>query len=169
MASSAFVACVVSAQAGAQTNAIQDITPQPPAEPRPIEDKRLLGKQQVNGDARWTTELGRQIYALCPGDVIVEALARGVDINDANKRMTENCARNTLFVRNDSAGTIQCKALLEYARPDHLGATRLEEDRVLLPGMESATIHSYANARNAPTSSTASWSRPASAATTTVG
>jgi TonB family protein len=158
--SSALIACVALAQGAetspAPTTAIQDVTPQPPVGPRPIEDRRLPGKQQVSGDAKWTTELGRQVYALCPGDAIIEALERGADLNEASAGMTGECARSTLFVRNDSAQPIQCKARLVYSRPDHAGQTILEEDRVIFAGTEDSVLLSYANASNAPRSFSAS-------------
>jgi TonB family protein len=123
----------------AQTTAIQDVTPQP-TEPRPIEDRRLPGTAQASGDARWNTELARQVYSLCPGEVIVEV----------NGRRAEDCARNSLMVRNDSKMAIQCKALLEYAKPDHSGDTHLEVDRVIPAMAEDAVLSSYADASNMP-------------------
>jgi len=137
--------------AAAQTTAIQDVTPmRRPVEVRPIEDRRLPGVDQVNGEAKWTTELAQQIYAFCPGDAIVDALESGSSPTEADDSQAGNCARNTLFVRNTSQLIIQCKALLEYAVPDHSGNTRLEIERVIFPGTEDAAFHSYANASTSP-------------------
>jgi TonB family protein len=148
---SAFIACA----AIAQTTAIQDVTQQPTVV-RPIEDRRLPGTRQTSGDATWNTELARQVYTFCPGEAIVEAVQSGSSPSEANDRQTGDCARNTLFVRNDSTVAIQCKAVLEYAKPDHSGDTKLETDRVIFPKAEYPVLRSYANASNMPRTYSAS-------------
>jgi TonB family protein len=150
------LAALIPDVAAAQTTAIQDVTPQPPPPPRPIEDRRLPGTQSTNGDAKWSTQLARQVYSLCPGDAIVEAVQSGSSPSVANDRQTGDCARNTLFVRNDSTVAIQCKVLLAYAKPDHSGDSKLEVDRVIFPTVEDAVLHSYANASNMPSTYSAS-------------
>jgi TonB family protein len=156
----ALIACVASAQdpqrGPAATTAIQDVTPLAPPTPFPIEDRRLPGSTRSSGQAKWTTELARQVYAVCPGEALIEALDRGVDLVEANDRMTGDCARNTLFVRNDSDLAIQCRTRIVYDRPDHAGDTRPEEDRVIFPHTEDASIISYANAGNEARTFTAS-------------
>jgi len=147
---SAFIACAASAQ-----DPVQDVTAQSPT-PFPIEDRRLPGSTRSNGQAKWTTELARQVYAVCPGEALIEALDRGLDLVEANDRMTGDCARNTLFVRNDSDRAIQCNTRIVYDRSDHAGDARPEEDRVIYPHTEDASIVSYASAGNEARSFTAS-------------
>lgn len=154
----AFLACAASAQASeekdAPSTAIQDVTPQPP---RPIEDRRVPGgKKQSSGEAKWNTELGRQVFVRCPDEMVYEATKRGASLDVARQRVTGNCARNLVFVRNDSGLAIQCRVSLVYPKPDHWEQARTEEDAVIYPWMEDAVVYSYANEDNAPTDFTAS-------------
>jgi TonB family protein len=136
------------AQQGADTPAIQDVTPTE-LSPRPIEDRRFIGTKQSNGDAHWLTELARQVYAACPDDT-AGVMYPGSALSDAGAHPDGVCVRYRLFVRNDSKAAIQCKATVELSSPDHSGQTRLEEDHVIFPNTEEAVLHSQTDVNVKP-------------------